>query len=121
MHEISNNVVRATGKGSDQPAHRRSLISLCSSLEFSMSVKLLTKHLLEVLSLNVYANEAAEARLSLHLSKCNIVGNHMSWLKSFSHSRHDKGKNCKVILIFKCKSSSDPMLCTGALKSTEMG
>ena len=25
--------------------------------------------------------EAAEARLSLHLSKCHIVGNHMSQLK----------------------------------------
>ena len=24
--------------------------------------------------------EAAEARLSLHLTKCHIVGNHMSWL-----------------------------------------
>ena len=24
--------------------------------------------------------EAVQARLSLHLSKCHIVGNHMSWL-----------------------------------------
>ena len=24
--------------------------------------------------------EVAQARLSLHLSKCHIVGNHMSWL-----------------------------------------
>ena len=38
-----------------------------------MSVKLLTKHLLEVLSLK----EAAQAGLSLHLSKFHIVGNHM--------------------------------------------
>ena len=35
-----------------------------------MIVKLLTEHHLECLSLK----EAAEARLSLHLSKCHIVG-----------------------------------------------
>ena len=39
-HEISNNVVYATSKASDQPAHMRRLISF----EYSMSVKLLTKH-----------------------------------------------------------------------------
>ena len=38
-----------------------------------MIVKLLTEHLLEFLRLN----EAAEARPSLHLSKCQIVGNLM--------------------------------------------
>ena len=42
-----------------------------------MIVKLLTEHHLEVLSLQ----KAAQARLSLHLSKCHIVGNHMAWLK----------------------------------------
>ena len=42
-----------------------------------MSVKLLTKNHLECLSLK----EAAQARLSQHLSKCHIVGNHMSRLK----------------------------------------
>ena len=41
-----------------------------------MSVKLLTEYHLEFLSLK----EAAQARLSLHLSKCHIVGNHMSRL-----------------------------------------
>ena len=35
-----------------------------------MSVKLLMEHHLEP--------EAAQATLSLHLSKCHIVGNHMS-------------------------------------------
>ena len=30
-HEISNNVVCATSKGSDQPAHTRSLISVFAS------------------------------------------------------------------------------------------
>ena len=42
-----------------------------------MIVKLLTEHDLEVLSLK----EAAHARLSLHLSKCHIVGDHMPRLK----------------------------------------
>ena len=41
-----------------------------------MSVKLLTEHHLEFLRLK----EAAQIRLSLHLSKCHIVGNHMSQL-----------------------------------------
>ena len=41
-----------------------------------MIVKLLVEHHLEFLSLK----EAAEARPSLHLSKCQIVGNLMHWL-----------------------------------------
>ena len=41
-----------------------------------MIFKLLTEHHLEFLSLK----EAAEARPSLHMSKCHIVGNHMSRL-----------------------------------------
>ena len=41
-----------------------------------MSVKLLTEHHLEFLSLK----GAVEARMSLHMSKCHIVGNHMSRL-----------------------------------------
>ena len=41
-----------------------------------MSVKLLTEHHLEFLSLK----EDAQARLNLHLSKCYIIGNHMSQL-----------------------------------------
>ena len=42
-----------------------------------MTVKLLTEYNLEFLS----SKGAAHARLSLHLSKCHIVGNHMSRLK----------------------------------------
>ena len=41
-----------------------------------MIVKLLTEHHLEFLSLK----EAVEGRPSLHLSKCQIVGNHISRL-----------------------------------------
>ena len=77
QHEISNNVVCATSKVSDQPAHmRKSDQSFCKSLEYSMGVKLLIEHHLEFLSLT----EGCTAHLSLHLSKCHIVGNHMSWL-----------------------------------------
>ena len=43
-----------------------------------MTHKLLTGHHFEFLSLK---KEAAQARLSLHISKCHIVGNHMSWLE----------------------------------------
>ena len=42
-----------------------------------MIVKLLTEHNLEY--------EAAEAHPSLHLSKCQIVGNHMHWLLHVFH------------------------------------
>ena len=42
-----------------------------------MTVKPLTEHDLEFLSLK----EAAQAHLSLFMSKCHIVGNHMSRLK----------------------------------------
>ena len=46
LHEISNNVVCATSKGSDQSDQ-----SLCYSLEYSMNSKLLTQHHLEFLFL----------------------------------------------------------------------
>ena len=52
--------------------------SLCLSLEYYMSIKLLPEHYLEFLSLET--KEAAQARLSLRLSKYHIVGNHMSRL-----------------------------------------
>ena len=46
--------------------------------------------------------EAAQARLSLHLSKCHIVGNHMSWLILFEKihikSQVQDSDNCKTIL-----------------------
>ena len=52
QHDNSNNVVCATSAGSDQPAHSRSLIrAFASHLNYSMTVKLLTEHHLEFLSL----------------------------------------------------------------------
>ena len=50
-HGISNNVVCATSKASDQPAHTRSLIRAFSSRLNILSVTLLTEHNLEFLSL----------------------------------------------------------------------
>ena len=60
-------------------AHAQSDQSLCKSLEHSITVKLLTEQYLGFLSLKEEA--AQQARLSLHLPKCNIVGNHMLRLK----------------------------------------
>ena len=58
VHEISNNVVCATSKASDQPAHTRSLIrAFANRLNILMSVNLLAEHHLEFLSLK----EAAQA------------------------------------------------------------
>ena len=45
-----------------------------------MIVRLLTEHHLEFLSLK----GAAQARLNLFMSKCHIVGNHMSWLITYA-------------------------------------
>ena len=51
-HEISNKVICATRKDSDQAAHMRSLVKAISChLNYSMTVKLLTEHHLEFLSL----------------------------------------------------------------------
>ena len=47
QHGISNNVVCATSKGSDQPAHMRSLISVFASRLNIMTVKLLIEQHLE--------------------------------------------------------------------------
>ena len=60
-----------------------------------MSVKLLTEHHLEFLSLK----GGCKARLSLHMSKCQIVGNHMHWL-NFVIQRQGihKDRQCRMFL-----------------------
>ena len=64
VHEISNNVVCATSKASDQPAHRCNLDqSLCLSLEYPISVKLLTEHHLRFLSLKGGCTGSSESTL----------------------------------------------------------
>ena len=62
-HEIFNNVVCATSKAPDQPAHTRSLIRAFASLDYSMSVKLLTKHNFEFLSLKGGGTGSSESTL----------------------------------------------------------
>ena len=77
LHEISNNVVCVTRKDSDQPPHMRSLNRAFVNRLNTMSVKLLTEHHLEFLSLKG-GGGATQARPSVHLSKYHIVGNHIS-------------------------------------------
>ena len=48
-----------------------------------MSIKLLTRHYLEFLRLK--GGRTAKARLSLHLSNCHIVGNHIILEVYFDH------------------------------------
>ena len=57
-------------------AYAQSDQSLCLTLEYSMTVKLLSTHHLEIISLK----GGCTGSLSLHLSKYHIVGNHMSRL-----------------------------------------
>ena len=53
-------------------AYAQSDQSLCLLLVYSMTVKLLTEHNLEFLSF--------QGSCKGSLSKCHIVGNHVSWL-----------------------------------------
>ena len=51
--------------------------------------------------------EAAQARLSLHLSKCHIIGNHMSRLKccqTLNHHMRQEDRDAKVNNIMKLKT-----------------
>ena len=75
QHEISNNVVCATSKASDHPAHTQSDQSLCLSLEYSMSVKLLNEHYLEFLSLKggcIGSSESIDVKMP-HCWKFHVV------------------------------------------------
>ena len=77
VHEISNNVACATSKGSDQPAHKRSLIRALQVAWVFYECLATDWHNLEFQSVK---KEAAEARPSLLMSKWHITGNLMHWL-----------------------------------------
>ena len=68
-YEISNNVVCVTSKGSDQTAHMHSLIRALASrlnilyIKYSMSIKLMTEHYLEFLSLKGGYTGSSESTL----------------------------------------------------------
>ena len=61
VHEISNNVVCATSKASDQPAHTHSLNRAFASRLSNLIVKLLTEHHLECLSLKGCGTGSSES------------------------------------------------------------
>ena len=67
-----------------------------------MIIKLLTAHHLEFLSLK----EAAEARPSLHLSKCQIVGNLMSRLNEKKGTRYSSKR---VLTVYGRKTSNSAL------------
>ena len=68
VHEISNNVVSATSKASDQPAHTRSLIRAFASCS-TIYVKLLTEHHFEFLSLKGGCRGSSKSTLA-KMSNC---------------------------------------------------
>ena len=63
-----------------------------------MSVKLLTEQHLKFLILK----EAAHALLSLHLSKCHIVGNHVSRLNLWNQQCTEKRNGSVVDCAMRC-------------------
>ena len=69
VHEISKNVVCATSKASDQPAHMRSLIRAFACHLNILSVKLLTEHHLEFLSLKGGCRGSSKSTL-VKMSNC---------------------------------------------------
>ena len=62
-HEMSNNVVCATSKASDQPVHMHSLIRAFASRLNNLSVKPLDEHHLEFLSLTGGCTGLSESAL----------------------------------------------------------
>ena len=71
QHEIFNNVVCANSKASDQPAHMRSLIRAFAT----MSLKLLTEHDLESLSLKGCCTGSSE---SIHVKMPHCWKSHVA-------------------------------------------
>ena len=63
VHEISNNVVCATSKASDQPVHTHSLIRAFACSLNILSVNLLNEHHLEFLSLKEGCTGSSESTL----------------------------------------------------------
>ena len=95
MHEISNNVVCATSKGSDQPANTHSLIrAFCSSLEYSMSVKLLTEHHLVFLSLKggcIGSSESTHVKMP-HCWKLHVTAQLWKLYEEIRGKKHKKDR-----------------------------
>ena len=88
VHEISNSVVCATSKASDQPAHTHSLIRFFASDLNILSVKLLTEHYLEFLSLKGGFTGSSESTLVKipHCWKSHVKAQFLSIL--FPQTKH---------------------------------
>ena len=78
---MSNNVVCATSKGSDQPAHTRRLIT---AFACHLDIILLLAAARTAFGVPTLKG-GTQAPLSLHMSKCHIVGNHMSRHNYLNH------------------------------------
>ena len=114
VHEISINVVCATSKASDQPAHTRSLIRAFAS---RLSILWLLSYWLNKIWSFLAEKEAAEARPSQHMSKCHVVGNHMPWLNyRIEEAVVGKGEWGKSLWIPPRSFHECPMVCPGSLK-----
>ena len=96
-HEISNNVVCATSKGSDQPAHMRSLIrAFASRLNILYSVKLLIEHHLEFLSIKGGCTGYSESTL-VKMPHC-WKSHAMAQIISRGYDYQDLSVNIKVFI-----------------------
>ena len=77
-------MVCATSKASDQPAHMRSLVRACWSIEYSISIKLLTEHHLESFSLTggcTGSSESTHVKMP-HCWKSHVMAQIISTLHS---------------------------------------
>ena len=85
QHEISNNVVCATSKGSDQPAHTRSI-----------NAELLTEHQLEFLSLKGGCTGWSESTLVKmpHCWKLYVTAQITPYPQIVKHDRYQNLVNC---------------------------
>ena len=105
LHEVSNNVVCAANKCSDQPAHTRSLIAYASRLSI-LCVKLLSEHYLEFLNLKGgYTSSSESTHVNLqHCWKSHVKARMCS--SSFNAVTIDTFHNissCLVGFLFKGK------------------
>ena len=94
-HEISNNVICATSKASDQPAHTRSLVRAFAS---RWNIPLLLSY-----RPNNSLKGGCTVRLGLYLSECHIVGNHIS---QFNYLQHSAAKFASDQLTSRVESTS---------------
>ena len=99
MHEISTNVLCAISKASDQPAHTRSLIRAFASRLSILSVKLLTEHHLELLSLKGGFRGSSESTLvkMLHCWRSHALAQ-MNLSKVFSGAIKKKKRHSLYVM-----------------------